>query len=270
MTEHVVTPHAIETVGLSVTLGGIRALKDVSLRLPASTIAGLIGPNGAGKSTLLNAICGLVPVVAGDVLVFGEPAGAYKPYQKAERGIGRSFQGVQFVPELTALENVLLGAHTKLRSGLFRSMLKPGSTRTEEREWGDRARSALARVGMGDVGNVRMSELPFGVQKRVDIARAIVREPRVLLLDEPMAGLSVDEKTEMIDVIGGLGGDGDLSIVIVEHDMRVVNQLCSHVVVLDAGSLLAEGLPGEVLRRPEVIEAYVGAGGDSDTAEVEG
>jgi ABC-type branched-subunit amino acid transport system ATPase component len=249
---------SLSTRALSVRFGGTQAVREVSLDLPANTVAGLIGPNGAGKSTLLNAVSGLVPVSGGDVFLFGERITKTRAHDLARRGLGRAFQGVQFVPELSAVENVMIGDHVRLRAGLFRSIVPTPGIRREEREARERAMECLRRVGVEHAADSVIADLPFGVQKRVDIARAIMSEPRCLLLDEPMAGLSVDEKAQMSDVVAGLSAESGLSVVLVEHDMRVVNRLCSYIVVLDAGRWLAAGDPAEVLSRPEVVEAYIG------------
>jgi ABC-type branched-subunit amino acid transport system ATPase component len=221
-------------------------------------ISGIIGPNGAGKSTLLNAICGLIPVRTGRVIFCGHVVTGAAPHQLARMGLGRSFQGVQFVRGLSAVENVMAGNHLRNRTGLLASLLHDPRYRLGEQESRSEAMQALDTVGVQWAANRRIDELPFGVQKRVDIARAIVSRPTCLLLDEPLAGLSVGEKQEVAQVVKSLIEGSQMSVVLVEHDMRFVNQLCGYVVVLDAGQVIAHGEPAEVLSRPEVTEAYVG------------
>lgn len=258
------TDAVLATNQLTVTLGGTQALRAVTLQIAPLTISGIIGPNGAGKSTLLNAVSGLVPTTSGDIYLSGRRVTGVAPHEMARLGLGRSFQGVQFIRGLSAVENVMTGDHLHNRSSLAGSMLRSRRTRRLDNESRERAIDALRAVGVDWAAERQIGELPFGVQKRIDIARAIISEPTCLLLDEPLAGLSVREKQEVAEVIQGLIASGRLSIVLVEHDMRLVNMLCSYLVVLDAGMSLASGHPAEVLALPEVTEAYVG--GRSGTA----
>jgi branched-chain amino acid transport system ATP-binding protein len=248
----------LATDELTVTLSGIRALQDVTLKIPPLTISGLIGPNGAGKSTLLNAVSGLVPVTSGDIYFGARRVTGRPPHVMARLGLGRSFQGVHFIRGLSVVENVMAGDHLANTSSFAGSALRTRRARRLENESRERAIDALRSVGVEWTATRQIGELPFGVQKRVDISRALVGEPTCLLLDEPFAGLSVKEKQEVAEVIQQLIHGGRLSIVLVEHDMRFVNMMCSYIVVLDAGQVLAFGDPTEVMSRPEVIDAYVG------------
>ncbi|MFC5751032.1 ABC transporter ATP-binding protein [Actinomadura rugatobispora] len=249
---------AVRTQGLDVRLGGTHAVREATVSFGEGTTSGLVGPNGAGKSTLLNCVSGLVPVSAGQVFLYGERSTGIKPHRLAAMGIGRSYQGAQLVMELTAAENVMVGDHLAVRTGLLGAGLSLPGARRAERRARERALGALERVGLRQHADRTARELPYGVQKRVDLARALVSEPRCILLDEPMAGLSRSEKEEVVEVLAGLRVEGGPTLVIVEHDMRVINQLCSDVVVLNAGAVLAVGPPDVVLNRPEVVDAYIG------------
>jgi ABC-type branched-subunit amino acid transport system ATPase component len=254
----------LATDGLTVTLGAIRALHDVTLKIAPLTISGIIGPNGAGKSTLLNAVSGLVPVASGDIYLSAMRVTGRPPHEMARLGLGRSFQGVKFIRGLSVVENVMTGDHLGNTSSFAGSVLRTRRARRLEKESRERAIDALRSVGVEWAATRQIDELPFGVQKRVDVARALVSEPTCLLLDEPFAGLSVAEKHEVAEVVQQLIHGGRLSIVLVEHDIRFVNMMCSFIAVLDAGAVLAFGDPTEVMSRPEVIDAYVG--GRSGTA----
>jgi ABC-type branched-subunit amino acid transport system ATPase component len=248
----------LATQSLTVRLGGTRALTDVSIDIAPDTISGIIGPNGAGKSTLLNAVSGLVPITSGEIFLHGQKVTSTASHKMARIGLGRSFQGVQFVKGLSVVENVMTGDHLQDRSSLLGSVFRLPGMRRSEAESRARAMHALETVGVGWAALREIGELPFGVQKRVDIARALISQPSCLLLDEPLAGLSVTEKQEVAEVVKQLNAERGLSIILVEHDMRLVNFLCSYIVVLDAGEVLGYGEPAEVLARPEVTEAYVG------------
>ncbi|GAA0823871.1 ABC transporter ATP-binding protein [Streptosporangium amethystogenes subsp. fukuiense] len=260
---------AVRTEALNVWLGGTHAVRDVTVAFAAGATSGLVGPNGAGKSTLLNCISGLVPAGSGEVYLYGDRTTGIKPHQLAILRIGRSYQGAQLVAELPAVDNVMVGDHVGLRTGLVSAALGLPGARRAERAARDRALHALERVGLSQYAQRPVKELPYGVQKRVDLARALVSDPRCILLDEPMAGLSRAEKEEVVEVLAGLRVDGGPTLVVVEHDMRVINQLCSDVVVLAAGAVLAAGPPETVLNSPEVVAAYIGRG-DSRSEEQAG
>jgi branched-chain amino acid transport system ATP-binding protein len=252
------TPVALSLRELDVRLGGTHALQEVSADFPEGAISGVIGPNGAGKSTLLNCICGLVPVTSGDVYLFGDRITGARAHEMTSRGIGRTFQGAPFVHELSVLENVMIGGHTELRVSFVGAIVRSPWSVRRERELRARAIDALGRVGLESVADRRISELPFGDQKRIDIARGLLGNAPCLLLDEPMAGLSLEEKDRLAEVITALQDDGDRTIILVEHDMRLVNQLCSYVIVLDAGRKIAAGDPATALAEPEVVTAFLG------------
>lgn len=258
---------ALEVRGLGVRFGDVEVLRDVSVAFEAGLTSAVVGPNGAGKSTLLNCVCGLVPVASGEVLLQGTPITNIKPHKLVRAGVGRSFQGAQFVKELSAVENVMIGDHSRLTMDLWRAAFRTPRSRRVERECRERAMAALQRVGVDRYADRLIRELPFGIQKRVDIARALVTQPSLVLLDEPMAGLTQREKDEVIDVLEQLRQTQGPTLIIVEHDMRVVRRLASAVVVLAAGTVLAQGDPIEVLNRPDVAEAYLGKGHDDTASE---
>ncbi|MEN3285033.1 MAG: branched-chain amino acid transport system ATP-binding protein [Solirubrobacteraceae bacterium] len=253
---------------LDVWLGATHAVCDVTAAFAEGATSGLVGPNGAGKTTLLNCVSGLVRASAGDVFLYGERTTGIKPHHLARLHIARSYQGAQLVRELTAVENVMVGDHVGLRTGLAAAALTLPGGRRAERAARERALHALERVGIGRYANRRVKELPYGIQKRIDLARALVSEPRCILLDEPMAGLSRSEKEEVVAVLSGLRAKGGPTLLVVEHDMRVINQLCSHVVVLAAGAVLAAGPPERVLNSAEVVAAYIGRGDRRASEEV--
>ena len=257
---------AVRTDRLDVRLGQTHAVRAATVEFTAGVTSGLVGPNGAGKSTLLNCVSGLVPTASGAVYLYGEHSTGLKPHRLARMGISRSYQGAQLVMELTAVENVMVGDHLAVRTGMVSAALSLPRFRRAEREARERALAALDQVGLRGSAERTTKELPYGVQKRIDLARALVSKPRCILLDEPMAGLSGAEKEEVIEVLAGLRVDGGPTLVIVEHDMRVINRLCSNVVVLAAGAVLASGAPDVVLNAPEVIDAYIG--GDESAQEV--
>jgi branched-chain amino acid transport system ATP-binding protein len=259
---------AVRTEALDVWLGHTHAVRCVTAAFAEGATSGLVGPNGAGKTTLLNCVSGLVAASAGDVYLYEERATGIKPHHLAPLRIARSYQGAQLVRELTAVENVMVGDHVGLRTGLFGAALRLPRARRAEQAARERALHALERVGMIRYANRPVNELPYGIQKRIDLARALVSAPRCILLDEPMAGLSRSEKEEIVAVLSGLRAEGGPTLLVVEHDMRVINQLCSHVVVLAAGAVLAAGPPEQVLNAPEVVAAYVGRGGSRAPEEV--
>ncbi|HEX9206299.1 MAG TPA: ABC transporter ATP-binding protein [Candidatus Deferrimicrobiaceae bacterium] len=247
---------ALERVGKS--FGGLTALSDISFSVEAGEIVGVIGPNGAGKTTLFNVITAVFPPTEGSVVFDGEALGGLPSHAIARRGIGRTFQNIRLFPAMTVEENVMVGRHCRTRAGVWRGVLRTRGEREEERGTRARTRDLLDLVGLSgaDPGQAAGS-LPYGHQRRLEIARALASEPRLLLLDEPAAGMNDSETEEMFRLIRRVRELG-VTILLIEHDMSLVMKACDRLVVFNFGRKIAEGTPLAIREDPGVVEAYLG------------
>jgi branched-chain amino acid transport system permease protein len=234
----------------------LAAARDVNFAVHGQEIVALIGPNGAGKTTLFNLISGVLPPSSGRILLFGAPSGHLPPRRIAALGVARTFQHVKLLPARSVLENTALGAHLSGRAGLWRAMLR--LDRAEEARLLADARTQASRLGLGGVLDVPAGDLPLGQQRVVEIARALCLRPRLLLLDEPAAGLRLPEKQRLTALLHQLRAEG-IGVLLVEHDMDFVMQLADRIVVMDFGQKIAEGPPDQIQSNPAVLEAYLGS-----------
>jgi branched-chain amino acid transport system ATP-binding protein len=254
------TETILKVANVSKRFGGLQALSDVGIEIQRGQVYGLIGPNGAGKTTFFNVLTGLYTPDTGSFELAGQTYTPTAVHQVAKAGIARTFQNIRLFAEMTVLENVMVGRHVRTHSGLLGAVLRLPSFKREEREIADRAMELLEYVGIAKYADYKSRTLSYGDQRRLEIARALATEPKLIALDEPAAGMNATEKVQLRELIDRIRND-KRTVLLIEHDVKLVMGLCDRVTVLDYGKQLAQGTPAEIQKNEKVIEAYLGTGG---------